>query len=194
MNDKIKLSLLFFLFFNVCFSSELSYPLPKNMPIHTKILWGEKGFFRVTGIAPESRIDELKLRTSMLQLHQKFALISWASFAYQSFIGNQLVNGNYENIDLHKKLSIPVWSMYMGSASLSYFSPPGLKYSKKLDSMKLHRLLSYFHFSGMAIIPFLGYNIAQSNNYEEAVKLHQRVALTTLFSMSLSAILTFLPY
>ena len=194
MKDKKKLILSFLLFFNILIAAESSYPLPENMPLHTKILWGEKGFVRLTGLAPKNRIDELKLRTTMLQLHQKLALITWASFAYQSFIGNQLVNGNYENFDIHKKLSVPVWSMYMGSASLSYFAPPALKYSDKLDSMKLHRWLSFLHFSGMAIIPILGYRIHDATNYQKAVETHQNVALVTFFSMSLSALLTFLPY
>jgi len=194
MEVKTKLTLFFLLFFNICYSYQSRYPLPKNMPTHTKILWGENGFFRAIGIAPEKRIDELKLRTSMLQMHQKLALASWASFAYQSYLGNQMVNGNYKNHDTHKKLSVPVWSLYMGSAALSYFAPPALKYSDKFDSMKLHRWLSFLHFSGMAIIPILGYRIHSATDYQKAVEIHQNVALVTFFSMSLSAVLTFLPY
>ena len=194
MKVRPKLVLIFFMFSNICLSSVVSYPLPNNMPAHTKFLWGKKGVLRLTGIAPENRIDELKLRTSMLQMHQKLALASWASFAYQSYLGNQMVNGNYENHSTHKKLSVPVWSLYMSSAALSYFAPPALKYSDKLDSMKLHRWLSFLHFSGMAIIPILGYKIHDATNYQKAVETHQNVALVTFFSMSLSALLTFLPY
>ena len=69
-----------------------------------------------------------------------------------------------------------------------------IKYSKKITSMKIHRLLSWVHFAGMASIPFLGYNIGKSNDYDKAVRLHQNVAYMTLFTMSLSALLTFLPY
>ena len=105
-----------------------------------------------------------------------------------------------KNVFLNKSVflcSIPskvVWSSYMTSAALSYFAPPGMKYSKKLSSMKIHRLLSWVHFAGMASIPFLGYNIHNSGDYDKAVTLHQNVAYVTLFSMSLSALLTFLPY
>ena len=169
--------------------------LPKNMPIHTKILWGEKGIIRKINLAPETRQKELLLRVKMLQLHQKIAMGSLGAFFYQSYLGQQLVNGNYEEYyDLHSKMSKVVWSAYMTSAALSYFAPPGLKYSKKINSMKIHRLLSWVHFAGMASIPFLGYNISKSNDYDKAVRLHQNVAYMTLFTMSLSALLTFLPY
>ncbi|MEC7902451.1 MAG: hypothetical protein VYE41_05790, partial [Candidatus Neomarinimicrobiota bacterium] len=60
--------------------------------------------------------------------------------------------------------------------------------------MKIHRWLSYIHFAGMMAVPFLGKNIVTSDNYDQALALHQNVATITFASMSLSAILTFLPY
>ena len=191
---KWNLFLSFGLFLSVpCGQSLLS--LPKNMPIHTKILWGESGLFRKIKLAPETRQKELQLRVKMLQLHQKLAMGSLGAFFYQSYLGQQLVNENYEEYyDLHSSMSKVVWSSYMISAALSYFAPPGLRYSKKINSMKIHRLLSWVHFAGMACIPFLGYNISKSNDYDKAVRLHQNVAYMTLFTMSLSAFLTFLPY
>ena len=41
---------------------------------------------------------------------------------------------------------------------------------------------------------FTGKNIHNSSDYDNAVAFHQNVAYVTLFSMSLSALLTFLPY
>ena len=186
--------------FITCLFVSLSYcstlkDFPENMPIHTKLLWGKNGILRKTNLAPDTRQKELMLRVKMLQLHQKIALGSLGAFFYQTYLGQQLVNGNYaENDDLHSRMSKVVWSTYMTSAALSYFAPPGLKYSKKLSSMKIHRLLSWVHFAGMASIPLLGYNISKSNDYDKAVRLHQNVAYMTLFTMSLSALLTFLPY
>ena len=191
---KWNLFLLIGLFLSVSYSQSLE-SFPKNMPLHTKLLWGESGLFRKIKIAPETRQKELQLRVKMLQLHQKLAMGSLGAFFYQSYLGQQLVNGNYEEYyDLHSSMSKVVWSSYMTSAALSYFAPPGLKYSKKINSMKIHRLLSWVHFAGMASIPFLGYNISKSNDYDKAVRLHQNVAYMTLFTMSLSAFLTFLPY
>ncbi len=191
---KWNLFLLIGLFLSVSYSQSLE-TLPKNMPLHTKLLWGESGLFRKIKLAPETRQKELQLRVNMLQLHQKLAMGSLGAFFYQSYLGQQLVNGNYEKYyDLHSSMSKVVWSSYMTSAALSYFAPPGLKYSKKINSMKIHRLLSWVHFAGMASIPFLGYNISKSDDYDKAVRLHQNVAYMTLFTMSLSAFLTFLPY
>ena len=60
--------------------------------------------------------------------------------------------------------------------------------------MKVHRILSWLHFLGMASIPFLGYNIHRADDYNKALTLHQNVATATLFTMSISALLTFFPY
>ena len=184
------------IFVSVSYSNSLK-SLPKNMPLHTKILWGENGIIRKIKFAPETRQKELQLRVKMLQLHQKIALGSLGAFFYQSYLGKQLVDGNYDNYDLHSKMSKVVWSAYMTSAGLSYFAPPGMRYTKKLSSMKVHRLLSRVHFAGMASIPWLGYNISNKSNTHErdkAIKLHQNVAYTTLFTMSFSALLSLLPY
>ncbi len=169
--------------------------LPENMPFHTKILWGETGIIRKINLAPETRQKELLLRVKMLQLHQKLAMGSLGLFFYQAYIGNQMANGNYDKYhDLHKSMSKVVWSSYMTSAALSYFAPPGMKYSDKISSMKVHRILSWLHFAGMASIPFLGYNIYHATDYNKALTLHQNVAAVTLVTMSISALLTFLPY
>jgi len=175
---------------------EPSTTLPENMPLHTKALWGENGLFRKLNFAPNNRQEELQLRVKMLQLHQKVALGSLGAFFYQSYLGKQLVDGNYDNYDRHSSMSKVVWPTYMFSASLSYFAPPGMKYTKKLSSMRIHRFLSWVHFAGMASIPWLGYNISNSNNNDRssAVKLHQNVAYATLITMSFSALLSFLPY
>ena len=171
--------------------------LPENMPLHTKVLWGENGVIRKLKLAPNTRQEELRLRVKMLQLHQKIALGSLGAFFYQSYLGKQLLEGNYDYYNRHASMSKVVWSSYMLSASLSYLAPPGMLYSKKLSSMKIHRLLSWFHFAGMASIPWLGYNISKSNNIDDrnaAIELHQNVAYMTLFTMSFSALLSFLPY
>lgn len=164
------------------------------MPLHTKFFWGENGLVRKLNLAPKSRKDELKLRVKMLQIHQRLALASLGLVAYQSNLGNQLVKGDYSQLEKHKNFSRVSWSVYMASATLSYLAPPALKYEKKVSSMKIHRWLSYVHFSGMMVIPFLGININSSPDYDKAVKLHQNVAYITMFSLALSGVLTILPY
>ncbi len=191
---KWNLFLTFGLFLSVSYGQSIQ-SLPENMPFHTKLLWGENGFFRQIKLAPETRQKELLLRVKMLQLHQKLAMGSLGLFFYQAYIGKQMADGNYAKYhDLHASMSKVVWSSYMTSAALSYFAPPGMKYSNKISSMKIHRILSRFHFVGMASIPFLGYNIHHAADYNNALTLHQNVAAVTLVTMSISALLTFLPY
>ena len=191
----MQLSLIILTISSIILGSSL-HKLPENMPFHTKILWGETGIIRKINLAPETRQKELLLRVKMLQLHQKLAMGSLGLFFYQAYIGNQMANGNYAKYhDLHASMSKVVWSSYMTSAALSYFAPPGMKYSDKISSMKVHRILSWLHFAGMASIPFLGHNIHQPDtDYNKALTLHQNVAAATLVTMSISALLTFLPY
>ena len=186
-------NILFILIFSQNISAQTKN-IPDNLPFHTKILWGEKGILRKINFIPKNRNAELRLRVKMLQLHQKLSLGTMFLFGYQSYLGNQMVNGDYSKHDLHSSLSRYVWSSYMISAGLSYLAPPALKYSKRKDSMTFHRYLSWFHFSGMAIIPYLGYNIHNAPNYDDAVKLHQKVAVGTYSCMLISALLSFLPY
>ena len=113
----------------------------ENMPLRTKLLWGDKGLFRQINLGPDNRKDELKLRVKMLQNHQKLALSSLGLVAYQSYLGNQMVEGDYSKQDAHKRFSKITWGTYMVSASLSYFAPPAQKYNKRVSSMKIHQLL-----------------------------------------------------
>ena len=194
---KINVTLVSYIFFLFIFSKSInaqSKNIPDNLPLHTKILWGENGILRKINFIPKNRNAELRLRVQMLQLHQKLSLGTMFLFGYQSYLGNQMVNGDYSKHDLHSSLSRYVWSSYMVSAGLSYLAPPALKYSKRKDSMTFHRYLSWLHFSGMAIIPYLGYNIDKSSDYDSAVKIHQKVAVGTLSCMLISALLSFLPY
>ena len=87
--------------FSSLFCNNVNKSLPENMPLHTKVFWGERGLFRRVNIAPSTRQDELTLRVKMLQLHQKIALGSLAAFYYQSYLGNQLIKGNYDNYKKH---------------------------------------------------------------------------------------------
>lgn len=187
---------IFFICITVSLSAQLDTTITNidNMPLRTKLLWGEKGFFRQINFGPDSRKDELKLRVKMLQNHQKLALTSLGLVAYQSYLGNQMSEGDYSKRDAHRTFSKITWGAYMASASLSYFAPPAQKYDSRISSMKIHQWLSYVHFIGMMALPVLGKNIATSNDYNKALSTHQNVASITFASMSISALLTFLPY
>ena len=181
---------------NLNAQDELNIQNEEFMPLHTRILWGEKGLIRKMNLAPETRRAELKLRTKMLQNHQKLAMVSLGLLAYQYSLGQQVIDSGFapKYTSAHRKYSTVTWGFYMTSASLSYFAPPALVYEKRVSSMKMHRWLSYIHFAGMIALPVLGKNISKSGYELSATNLHQDVATVTFVSMILSGLLTILPY
>ena len=177
------------------------YDLPENMPLQTKLLWSENGLLRKTKLFNVDRPRELILRKNMLQLHQKLALGTLGLLFAQGYLGSTLENAgsNYSKMsDNHAFLGNIAIGSYFASAMLSYTAPPAVRYNKKIDSIKMHRWLSIIHFSGMIALPYLGkrvsdpgkYNIA----YNDALKLHRNTAILTISSMTLSALITFLPF
>ena len=196
MNNIIYILILF----SISFSLENSFTqrtiadsLPKNMPLIKKVFWGERGLFRETLIDPKSRMKELKIRRNMLQLHQRFALFTLGAMMYQYNIGNKLINNDgtpselKKYKDLHMNLGYFTFGTYSITASLSIFSPPGMKYTnKKLSSNRLHRYLALVHFTGMMIQPWLGYysSVAglegRPEDREDLLELHETIGGITL--------------
>ena len=172
--------------------------IPQNMPLIKKLFWSEKGLFRKNNIAPNSRLDELKLRHNMMQWHQKLALINLGLMSCQYYIGNEMDEGTlstdqynqYQSI--HKNLGYTTYTIYMTSAGLSLLSPPALKYDKNITSMKLHRYLSIIHFAGMSIQPWLGYQYAQGGG-DKYIDMHKDVGQVVFTSYLLAFLLTLLP-
>ena len=120
--------------------------LPPNMPFSKKILWGENGVIRKVNLAPDSRVDEMKLRSEMLQLHQKLGLLNVGLMGAQMYLGNTMSDGNRENGQAHSYLGYTTFSVYMTTAGLQLFAPPAFRYSKGYSSIKIHKYLSYIHF------------------------------------------------
>ena len=178
----------------------LTDTLPKNMPILKQIIWGNNGVFRKSFINPQSRIKELKIRRNMLQLHQRLALLTMGTLAYQYQTGKEMVNNpqKYNELkNLHMKLGYISFTTYMGAAGLSIFAPPGMKYTqKKLTSNKIHRYLAVIHFTGMAIQPWLGYQTSVAgierrfDDREKLLKMHETVGGITLSTYFLAFLTT----
>ena len=179
--------------------------LPQNMPIVKKMFWGENGLLRDSFVDPNSRIKELKIRRDMLQLHQRFALITLGALIYQTSIGFKMTeDGQYKKYkDTHMKLGYISFGTYMTAASLSIFAPPGMKYSKKrFSSNKLHRYLALIHFTGMAMQPWLGYKTSVANincsngvagacdDSENLTNIHKTVGTITVSSYFLAFLTT----
>ena len=174
--------------------------IPQNMPLIKKPFWSEDGLFRKLDWAPNSRYEELIVRKNMMQWHQKIALLNLGIMSYQYYLGEEIdQNGAYSILgqdkynhykSMHKSLGYTSYTLYMTSAGLSVFSPPALKYDKKISSMKLHRYLALILFAGMSVQPWLGYQAATGNDYDKYMDRHRKVGEVVYISYFLSFLLT----
>ena len=177
------------------------YTLPDNMPLQTKLLWAENGLLRKTNLFQVDRPRELELRTKMLQLHQKLALGTLGLMFAQGYLGFQLQDAttNYMELsDRHAALGKVAFGSYLTSAMLSYTAPPALRYNRKIDSIRIHRWLSIVHFAGMIALPYLGEKVSGPHDSiksrDRALYIHRGIAVTTISTMALSALIIFLPF
>lgn len=177
------------------------YTLPDNMPLQTKLLWSENGLLRKTNLFQVDRPRELELRTKMLQLHQKLALGTLGLMFAQGYLGFQLQDAttNYMELsDRHAALGKVAFGSYLTSAMLSYTAPPALRYNRKIDSIRIHRWLSIIHFTGMLALPYLGEKVSGPHDSiksrDRALYIHRGIAVTTISTMALSALIIFLPF
>ena len=177
------------------------YTLPDNMPLQTKLLWAENGLLRKTNLFQVNRPRELELRTKMLQLHQKLALGTLGLMFAQGYLGFQLQDAttNYMELsDRHAALGKVAFGSYLTSAMLSYTAPPAFRYNRKIDSIRIHRWLSIIHFTGMLALPYLGEKVSGPHDSiksrDRALYIHRGIAVTTISTMALSALITFLPF
>lgn len=158
--------------------------LPERMVFTQKLLWGEKGLLRTTGIAPltmEQRQKELKVRRTMLVTHQVLGYATLAAMVAQGIIGGKLYNGDYELYELHKNMATVVNVGYFTTAGLSLFAPPPLinKKVRGFSSIKAHKTLATIHFSAMVAT-----NIYKDKNRE----LHKAAAYTAFGSYAMAVL------
>ena len=161
--------------------------IPKRMIFTQRALWGNKGLLRKFGIFPlnvEQREKELKLRRSMLKIHQIIGYLTLAGMVTQGFLGGKLYN-NWERglYNTHKTVGNLTSISYFTGAGLSLFAPPPLinKKSKGLSSIKAHKYLASVHLSAM-----LATNIFKKRNQQ----IHKISAYTAVGSFA-AAILVF---
>ena len=160
--------------------------LPDRMVFTQSLLWGEKGVMRKTGWYPlnaEQREKELKLRRSMLKLHQIIGYATLAGMITQGVLGTKLYNGEGRLYDTHRMIGDITSISYFTGASLSLFAPPPLtnKKQKGLNSIKAHKYLATLHFSAMVAT-----NVLAVKN----TRLH-RAAAFTAFGSYATAIIVF---
>ena len=161
--------------------------LPNRMIFTQRALWGNNGLLRKAGIFPlnvEQREKELKLRRSMLKIHQVIGYLTLAGMVTQGFLGGKLYN-NWERglYNTHKTVGNLTSISYFTGAGLSLLAPPPLinKKSKGFSSIKAHKYLASVHFSAM-----LATNIFKNRNKQ----IHKISAYTAVGSFA-AAVLVF---
>ena len=161
--------------------------LPNRMIFTQRALWGNNGLLRKAGIFPlnvEQREKELKLRRSMLKIHQVIGYLTVAGMVTQGFLGGKLYNKWERGLyNTHKTVGNLTSISYFTGAGLSLFAPPPLinKKTKGLSSIKAHKYLASVHFSAM-----LATNIFKNRNQQ----IHKISAYTAVGSFA-AAVLVF---
>ena len=158
--------------------------LPEKMIFSQRILWGEKGLLRKTGIVKlslENREKELVVRERMLKAHQIIGYITFAGMIYQGILGGKLYNGDYSVYDTHKKLGNIVTASYFTGAALSLFSPPPLVNRKRegLNNIRLHKILANVHVPAMVITNIYADKQYEKKSYKEIHKVSAYTAVAS---------------
>jgi len=158
------------------------------MLITQRVLWGEKGLLRKTGIVKlslENREKELIVREKMLKAHQIIGYITFAGMIYQGILGGKLYNGDYSVYETHKTLGKVVTATYFTGAGLSLFTPPPLVSRKKegLSNIRLHKILANVHVPAMIVTNI--YADKQQGNRSHK-KIHKASAYTAVASYTLA--------
>ena len=163
--------------------------LPERMIITQRMLWGEKGLLRTSGIAPlgiEQRKREMQTRRLFLKTHQALGFVTLGGMLAQGIVGSRLYKGNYKLDDAHEALAAGLNVTYSLTAAMSLFTPPPLiQRDRKISSLKLHKWLSIVHMSGMLATNILASRIEDNPSLKPA---HRAAAFTTFASFAAAVV------
>ena len=163
--------------------------LPENFLITQKVFWGKKGFMRSFNnfkLTPENRQKELKVRKSMLKVHQYLGFVTLGGMLAQGIIGSQLYTGNMSLRNAHENMGKVVNISYFSTAAIPLFSPPKMfKERKGLSNIKVHKILAVIHFSSMVATNILSHKIDTNYNLK---RYHRAAAYTAFGSYAASMI------
>ena len=136
---------------------------PAKMLFTQRVLWGTGGLLknRYSGndLVANRKMD-LKIRRTMLQLHQIGGFVTIGGMLAQGIIGSKLYKGDYKVRELHENVGMAVNLTYGFTALNGLFAPPSaFNRDKKITSIRLHKWLAVLHLSGMIATNILGSQI-----------------------------------
>ena len=167
--------------------------LPAHMLFTQRAVWGKHGLVRIFGgteLTLERREKELKIRRSMLKLHQVMGFVTLAGFVAQGILGAQLYNAQGERYtqlkNWHEATATAINISYGTTALLSLAAPPpAVGQRRGLSTIKLHKYLAIVHLAGMVATNILASKIQE--NY--TLKPYHRAAAYTTFGAFAAAII-----
>ncbi len=174
--------------------------LPHKMIFTQRAFWGPKGLLRVMNIAPltpEGRVEELKIRRTMLVTHQVMGFVTLAGFVAQGLLGAKLYNATGQDyIDtkrLHESVATAINISYVATTLVSLTAPPKLLSDRRgLSGVKLHKYLAIAHIAGMLATNILSQQINKpgqtGDGYTQTKSLHRIAAYTTFGTYAASII------
>lgn len=159
--------------------------LPERMLFTQRALWGQNGLYRKVGIAPktltaETREHELKVRRTMLKIHQGVGITTAAAMLAQGIVGSKLYRNYSDDLKkVHTGLATGINIGYITTGLMSFAAPPPLVTGKRFDNIKLHKTLAIVHISGMIATNILSHQIAKSQDPQQLRTFHKAAAFTT---------------
>lgn len=173
--------------------------LPRHMIFTQRAFWGPKGLLRVMKVAPltpEGRTNELKVRRTMLRMHQAMGFVTLAGFVAQGIVGSKLYRAegdDYTRIKrTHEALATGINIAYTTTALLSLTAPPkAVDERRGLSSIKVHKYLAVVHIAGMIATNILSRQVGEQRNladYQRVKSYHRAAAFTTFGAFAASII------
>ncbi|WP_229374530.1 hypothetical protein [Fibrella rubiginis] len=167
--------------------------LPDHMLFTQRAVWGKKGLVRLFGgheLTLERREKELKIRRSMLKLHQVMGFVTLAGFVAQGILGAKLYNATGEDYtrlrEWHEGTATAINIAYGTTALLSLTAPPpAVGQRRGLSTIKLHKYLAIVHMAGMIATNILARKIQE----DYTLKPYHRAAAYTTFGAFATAII-----
>ncbi len=162
---------------------------PAKMLFTQRVLWGTNGLLKNRYSGNDlvaNRQKDLKIRRTMLKLHQIGGFVTLGGMVAQGIIGSQLYKGDYKVKDLHENVGMAVNLSYGFTAINALFSPPSAFHrDKKITSIRLHKWLAVLHLSGMIATNILASQIEDN----ASLKPYHRAAAYVSFASLATALI-----
>ena len=162
---------------------------PAKMLFTQRALWGTNGILKNRYSGNDlvaNRKTDLKIRRTMLQLHQIGGFVTIGGMLAQGIIGSQLYKGDYKVKDLHENVGMAVNLAYGFTALNGLFAPPSaFNRDKKITSIRLHKWLAVLHLSGMIATNILA---TQIENNVSLKPYHRAAAYVSFASLAIALI------